>query len=83
MKSIRRWCYMGRVLILNIFSPLRNPNDDGKIRFLLVARMLWIRALGGVEAARHIKAKCPNTEFQLLGACGVINPSKYWSRADQ
>ncbi|WP_429033190.1 glycosyltransferase family 4 protein [Aeromonas media] len=58
------------------FSPLRNPNDDGKIRFLLVARMLWDKGVGEyVEAARHIKAKCPNTEFQLLGACGVANPS--------
>lgn len=58
------------------FAPLLNPNNDGKIRFLLVARMLWDKGVGEyVEAARHIKAKYPNTTFQLLGACGVANPS--------
>lgn len=58
------------------FAPLLNPNNDGKIRFLLVARMLWDKGVGEyVEAARHIKAKYPNTIFQLLGACGVANPS--------
>jgi len=58
------------------FSPQSNPNDDGKFRFLLVARILWDKGVGEyVEAARHIKAKYPNTEFQLLGACGVANPS--------
>lgn len=58
------------------FSPRPNPNDDGKIRFLLIARMLWDKGVREyVEAARHIKAKYPNTVFQLLGACGVANPS--------
>lgn len=58
------------------FAPLLNPNNDGKIRFLLVARMLWDKGVGEyVEAARYIKNMYPNTTFQLLGACGVANPS--------
>ncbi|MCV3285911.1 glycosyltransferase family 4 protein [Aeromonas veronii] len=46
------------------------------IRFLLIARMLWDKGVGEyVAAAKLIKKRYPQTIFQLLGACGVANPS--------
>lgn len=46
------------------------------IRFLLIARMLWDKGVGEyVAAAKLIKQRYPQTIFQLLGACGVANPS--------
>jgi len=55
----------------------RQANDDGVIRFLLVARMLFDKGVGHyVEAARILKAKygC-EVEFRLLGFLNVDNPS--------
>jgi glycosyltransferase involved in cell wall biosynthesis len=53
------------------YRPL--PLDNGII-FILIARMLWDKGVGEyVEAAKIIKAKYPNTKFQLLGALGVEN----------
>ena len=50
--------------------------DDGKVRFLLIARMLWDKGVGEyVEAARIVRQQYPQAVFQLLGACGVANPS--------
>ncbi len=44
--------------------------------FLLVARLLWDKGVGEfVTAARTIRAKHPNTKFQLLGFIDVDNPS--------
>ncbi|MGL4937298.1 glycosyltransferase family 4 protein, partial [Shewanella sp.] len=46
------------------------------VRFLLIARMLWDKGVGEyVEAARIIRQRYPQAVFQLLGACGVANPS--------
>ncbi|MCG9606867.1 glycosyltransferase family 4 protein [Vibrio alginolyticus] len=55
-------------------SPSR---DDGTIRFLLIARMLYDKGIGHyVEAARELKAKYGNAvEFRLLGFLDVNNPS--------
>lgn len=52
-------------------------SDDGVVRFLLIARMLYDKGIGYyVEAARALKAKYGDTvEFQLLGFVGVNNPS--------
>ena len=52
-------------------------SDDGTIRFLLVARMLYEKGIQHyVEAARFLKAKYPNIlEFRLLGFLDVNNPS--------
>jgi len=48
--------------------------DTPKTVFLLIARMLWDKGIGEfVEAARSIKARYPNTQFQLLGPLGVEN----------
>lgn len=58
------------------FSPQSAPVNDGKTRFLLVARMLWDKGVGEyVEAARQVRKQYPNAVFQLLGECGVPNPS--------
>ena len=53
------------------YRPL--PLNNGII-FILIARMLWDKGVGEyVEAAKIIKAKYPNTKFQLLGALDVEN----------
>lgn len=50
------------------FSPREYKKVDDKIRFLLVSRMLWDKGIGEyAEAAKMIKEKNINTEFQLLG----------------
>ena len=51
-------------------------DDDGVIRFLLIARMLWEKGIGEyVDAAKIIKQKYNNVEFQLLGFLDVENRS--------
>lgn len=51
--------------------------DDGKVRFLLIARMLYDKGIQQyVDAARSLKAKYgEQVEFQLLGFLDVNNPS--------
>ncbi|MFQ2435499.1 glycosyltransferase family 4 protein [Aeromonas caviae] len=51
--------------------------DDGIIRFLLIARMLYDKGIGYyVEAARSLKQKYGDSvEFRLLGFLDVNNPS--------
>lgn len=61
---------------LNRFQ-VRPANDDGIIRFLLIARMLYDKGIGHyVEAARALKSKYGDkVEFRLLGFLDVNNPS--------
>ncbi|CAM6764998.1 glycosyltransferase family 4 protein [Enterobacter cloacae] len=56
---------------------LQPAADDGVVRFLLIARMLYDKGIGHyVDAARTLKAKYGDgVEFQLLGFVGVNNPS--------
>lgn len=56
---------------------LSPSSDDGIVRFLLIARMLYDKGIGHyVEAARELKAKYGhNVEFNLLGFLDVDNPS--------
>ena len=51
--------------------------DDGTVRFLLIARMLYDKGIGHyVEAARELRAKYGDcVEFRLLGFLDVNNPS--------
>ncbi|TKF25923.1 glycosyltransferase family 4 protein [Vibrio kanaloae] len=51
--------------------------DDGVVRFLLIARMLYDKGIGHyLEAARELKAKYGDAvEFRLLGFLDVNNPS--------
>ncbi|MEO5658920.1 MAG: glycosyltransferase family 4 protein [Polaromonas sp.] len=58
------------------FSPQAKARDAEKTHFLLIARMLWDKGVGEfVAAARKVRKVYPKTVFQLLGECGVFNPS--------
>jgi len=58
----------------NKFMPVESKMKDEKFVFLLIGRMLWDKGIGEyIEAARIIKSKIKNVEFQLLGAIDVIN----------
>lgn len=60
---------------LNRFH-VAQADNDGIVRFILVARMLYDKGVKEyVEAARIIKSKFQNTEFRLLGFLDVNNPS--------
>ncbi len=66
----------GEGVNLNHFVPTDKPQPDENIRFLLIARMLRDKGVCEfVEAARQIRQRYPNAIFQLLGDCGVPNPS--------
>jgi len=66
----------GEGVDLGHFAPQPKLQSDQKICFLLIARMLWDKGIGEfVSAARIIKKQYPQATFQLLGACGVANPS--------
>ncbi|MEZ9778854.1 glycosyltransferase family 4 protein [Vibrio sp. 10N.261.54.A5] len=56
---------------------LSPSEDDGVVRFLLIARMLYDKGIGHyVEAARELKSKYGDkVEFCLLGFLDVKNPS--------
>lgn len=58
------------------YAPKFEIIHDNKVRFLLIARMLWDKGVGEyVQAAELVKKNHPDVIFQLLGACGVANPS--------
>jgi len=58
----------------NRFKPHYKEKSE-KIRFLLIARMIWEKGIGEyVQAAREIKKTYPNVEFCLLGFLDVENP---------
>ncbi|OEE42263.1 glycosyltransferase family 4 protein [Vibrio anguillarum] len=66
----------GEGVNLNHFVPSDKPQPDENIRFLLIARMLRDKGVYEfVEAARQIRKQYPQAIFQLLGDCGVPNPS--------
>ncbi|WP_025821377.1 glycosyltransferase family 4 protein [Shewanella marina] len=56
---------------------IQPATNDGVVRFLLIARMLYDKGIGHyVEAARILKAKYGEAvEFNLLGFLAVNNPS--------
>lgn len=57
------------------FLPVEKK-DDGIFRFLLVSRMLWAKGIQEfVDAAKIIKQKYKNVEFQLLGHLDVKSPT--------
>jgi len=58
------------------FLPVKNNKKDSTFRFLLIARMIWDKGVGEyVEAARIIKQKYKDVEFELLGFLDVKNKS--------
>lgn len=55
-------------------TPLRG--SGGRVKFLLIARMLWDKGVGEyVEAARIVKRRFANADFCLLGFLDVQNPT--------
>jgi glycosyltransferase involved in cell wall biosynthesis len=60
---------------LEKFKPQNLVRKDQKIKFLMVARMLWEKGVGEyVQASSHLKIDHPNVEFSLLGFLDVKNP---------
>lgn len=56
------------------FAPKEMDKEGGRFRFILIGRLLWDKGIREyVEAARRIKDRNPNVEFQLLGFLGVDN----------
>lgn len=60
----------------NKFLPLVVEKTDDTFRFLLISRMLWDKGIQEyIDAARILKKKYNNIEFQLLGFLDVSNKS--------
>lgn len=60
---------------IDYFSAKRIEQEDEKIVFLLIARILWDKGIKEYyEAAKMIKAKYTHVEFQLLGNIDLENP---------
>ena len=56
------------------FVPIEVPKKDDTFRFLLISRMLWDKGIQEyIDAAKEIKKKYKNVEFQLLGFLDVSN----------
>ena len=57
------------------FKPIVKK-DDGVFRFLVVSRMLWAKGIQEfIDAAKIIKQKHQNVEFQLLGYLDMKTPT--------
>ena len=67
----------GSGIDLGRFAPVPLPAaEGGRVRFLLIARMLWDKGLGEyVAAARRVRQRYPEAEFGLLGFLDVQNPA--------
>ena len=60
---------------IETFKPVEKE-DDEVFRFLFASRVLWEKGIHEfVVAAKIIKQKYPNTQFQILGYLDVHNPS--------
>lgn len=60
---------------LERFRPMEREGDK-KVKFLLIARMLWDKGIGEyIEAARYFKKEGIDVEFQLLGHLDFDNPT--------
>lgn len=56
------------------FAPKDMDKEDGRFCFILIGRLLWDKGIREyVEAARLIKERNHNVEFQLLGFLDVAN----------
>ncbi len=58
----------------NKFMPMEYEKEDKTFKFLLIARMLWDKGINEyIVAAKIIKQKYQNVEFQLLGSLDAVN----------
>lgn len=65
----------GEGIDTNFFKNESDFKNYEKLKFLLIARMLWDKGVGEyVEAAKILKSKNANVEFGLLGYLDVANP---------
>jgi len=63
---------------LTRFSPQPWPmnDEDGSVRFLMIARLIGDKGVREyVTAARHVCAICPQARFELLGDSSADNPT--------
>lgn len=61
---------------LEKYKPISKENNLDKMVFLLIGRMIKDKGVSEyIEAAKIIKQKYSNIEFQLLGGVGVVNLS--------
>lgn len=66
----------GSGINLDHFAPADAPHSSEAVTFLMIARLLRDKgAVEFVDAARKIRARLPNTRFQMLGALGADNVS--------
>ena len=64
----------GEGVNLKLFHPQAKHHTN--FSFLFIGRVLWDKGIGEyVEAARILRKKYPNVEFQILGALGAANPA--------
>ena len=57
------------------FTPRKSKNLTGLHRFLFAGRLIWDKGIQEfVDAARIIKAKYPNTRFEIIGFIDQSNP---------
>ena len=57
------------------FKPVKKK-DNGVFKFLLISRMLWAKGVKDfVEAAKLIKERYQNVDFQLLGYLDMESPT--------
>ncbi len=64
--------------------PYMSYSTSGELAVLLVARLLWDKGIKEfVDAARALKSRFPEVEFQLLGPMGVENRTSIPERAIQ
>src|SRR3569623_1573305 len=74
--NLQRFSTMAAKTVAADLSPAGERGPAGRIRFLLVARMLWDKGVGEyVEAARQIRRLHPEAEVGLLGFLDVQNPA--------
>ena len=60
---------------IDTFAPIKMKRKDNIFRFVLIARLLWDKGVGEyVKAAKILREKYANVEFQLVGFIDAQNP---------
>ena len=66
----------GSGINLELFKPEPMERNDNKLKFLVIARLIWDKGIKHyIEAIEILKPKYPNVEFQILGELGIDNPA--------